>query len=135
MQNEANNHKFRYLVYLHLCILLFSMTEVAGKFAAIEFKAHGPRSIKVYIFIFIMLFICVLYAFCWQKIIKHFDLHIAYANRAMYLVWSQVWAASIFSEHLTPRNILGMFIVMAGVILVSTGDNETGAGSEESEVA
>ena len=133
MQNGAVDHKFRYLVYLHLCILLFSMTEVAGKFAAIEFKAHGLRSIRVYVFICIMLFICVLYAFCWQKIIKHFDLHIAYANRAMYLVWSQVWAASIFSEHLTPRNILGMLIVMTGVILVSTGDNET--GGEESGVA
>ena len=132
MQENNNAKRIKYLIYLHLCILLFSMTEVAGKFAAMEFKAHGPRSIKVYVFIFLMLLICLTYAFCWQKIIKHFDLHIAYANRAMYLVWSQVWAAAIFAEHITPRNILGMLVVMTGVIIVSTGDNETGA--EEREV-
>ena len=98
------------------------MTEVFGKFAANTYKAEGISSIKLYVFLSAMLFVCVFYAFCWQKIIKHFDLHTAYANRAMYLVWSQIWAAAIFSEVITPRNVLGMLIVMTGVILVSTGD-------------
>ena len=98
------------------------MTEVFGKFAAIEYNAHGLQSIKVYVLIIGMLFVCLLYAYGWQKIIKHFDLHIAYANRAMYLVWSQVWAAFVFSEHITPRNILGMLIVLTGVVVVSLGD-------------
>ena len=100
------------------------MTEVLGKFAAISYNEYGLRSIRIYIFIILMLFVCVFYAFCWQKIIKHFDLHVAYANRSMYLVWSQIWAAAIFAEHITPRNILGMLVVMAGVMLVSTSDNE-----------
>ena len=72
-----------------------------------------------------MLFVCVFYAFCWQKIIKHFDLHIAYANRSVYLIWSQIWAVFIFSESLTPRNILGMLIVMFGVIVVSLGEKRS----------
>jgi len=114
--------KIKYFVFLHLCILIFSMTEIFGKFAAITYKEEGVYSKKLYIFLFLMLFVCVFYAFCWQKIIKHFDLHTAYANRAMYLVWSQIWAAAIFSEVITPRNVLGMLIVMTGVILVSTGD-------------
>lgn len=111
----------RYFIYLHLCILLFSMTEVFGKFAAIEYNAHGLQSIKVYFLLIGMLFVCLFYAFCWQKIIKHFDLHIAYANRAMYLVWSQIWAAFIFAERITPKNILGMLIVLTGVVVVSLG--------------
>ena len=113
--------RFKKFVYLHLCILLFSMTEVFGKFAAIEYKANGIRSAKVFLLIAAMLFICVMYAFCWQKIIKHFDLHTAYANRAMYLVWSQIWAAFIFAERITPKNILGMLIVLTGVVVVSLG--------------
>ena len=120
-----NSRKIRNLIYLHLCILLFSMTEVAGKFAANELNANGFGSIKVYVFLAVMFVICVLYAFFWQKIIKHFDLHIAYANRAMYLVWSQVWAAGIFSETITLRNIIGMLVVMCGVVLVSLGENES----------
>lgn len=122
--DNNNSKKIIHLIYLHLCILLFSMTEVAGKFAANELNANGFTSIRVYIFLAVMFFICVLYAFFWQKIIKHFDLHIAYANRAMYLVWSQVWAAGIFSETITLKNIVGMLIVMTGVVLVSLGENE-----------
>lgn len=114
--------RIKYFVYLHLCILIFSMTEIFGKLAAIEYNAHGLYSVKIYIYIFLMLFVCIFYAFCWQKIIRHFDLHIGYANRSVYLIWSQIWAAAIFSETLTAQNILGMFIVMAGVITVSLGE-------------
>ena len=105
------------------------MTEVFGKFAANTYKAEGMRSVMLYVFLFLMLCICVFYAFCWQKVIKHFDLHIAYANRAMYLVWSQIWAVSIFSEVLEPKNYLGLVIVMTGVIIVSLGES-TPAGEE-----
>ena len=117
--------RIKYFIALHLCILVFSMTEVLGKFAAISYNEYGLRSIRIYIFIILMLFVCVFYAFCWQKIIKHFDLHVAYANRSMYLVWSQLWAVFIFSESLTPRNILGMLIVMFGVIVVSLGEKRS----------
>jgi len=100
------------------------MTEVFGKYAAITYKEEGLFSSRLFVFLFLMLTVCAFYAFCWQKIIKHFDLHIAYANRAMYLVWSQVWASMIFSEVITAKNIVGMLIVLSGVILVSTGDAE-----------
>lgn len=114
--------RLKYFIALHLCILVFSMTEVLGKFAAIAYKEEGLQSIRLYVCIILMLFVCVFYAFCWQKIIKHFDLHIAYANRSVYLIWSQIWAVFIFSERLTPRNIAGMLIVMLGVIVVSLGE-------------
>ena len=127
--------KAKYFIYLHLCILLFSMTEIFGKLAANTYKAEGTHSIKLYVFLALMLFVCLFYAFCWQKIIKHFELHTAYANRAMYLVWSQIWASVIFSEVITPRNILGMLIVMTGVILVSTGDADNDAENRAEEVA
>ncbi|MBR2674897.1 MAG: EamA-like transporter family protein [Mogibacterium sp.] len=123
--------RIKHLIYLHLCILLFSMTEVVGKFAALEYKSLGLSSIKVYFLIFLMLCVCLLYAFFWQRIIKHFDLHIAYANRAMYLVWSQIWATAVFSENITPKNILGMLVVMLGVVLVSFGEHENGEGGTD----
>ena len=66
-----------------------------------------------------MLFICVFYAFFWQKVIKNIPLNVGYANRSVYLIWSQIWAVMIFSEHLTPKNILGLAVVMLGVIIVS----------------
>ena len=123
--------RIKQYIALHLCILLFSMTEVFGKFAAITYNIEGIKSVMLYVFLFLMLSVCVFYAFCWQKVIKHFDLHIAYANRSMYLVWSQIWAVWIFSEVLEPKNYIGLLVVMTGVIIVSLGEPLP----EEKEVA
>ena len=68
---------------------------------------------------FLMFFVCFAYAICWQKIIKRFDLNIGYANRSVYLLWSQIWAVFLFGEHLTMRNVLGIAIVLTGVVIVS----------------
>ena len=121
---EGKAGKIKHYIYLHLCILIFSMTEIFGKFAALSYKEQGIESFKLYIYLSMMLFVCLFYAFCWQKIIRRFELHIAYANRAMYLVWSQIWAHMIFSEHISLQNIFGMLVVLTGVILVSTGEEQ-----------
>ena len=73
----------------------------------------------LYVFVFLMFFVCFAYAICWQKIIKRFDLNIGYANRSVYLLWSQIWAVFLFGEHLTMRNVLGIAIVLTGVVIVS----------------
>ncbi|MEE3395091.1 MAG: EamA-like transporter family protein [Candidatus Onthomonas sp.] len=106
-------------IFLHLSVMLFSFTSVFSKFASREFNAGGIYNPKLYLFLFLMLFVCALYAFCWQKIIKKFDLNIGFANRSVYLLWSQLWAVSIFREHLTPRNVIGLIVVLVGVIVVS----------------
>lgn len=106
-------------LFLHVCVMLFTFTGVFSKFASRAFNDGGIRNPKLYLYVFLMFFVCFLYALCWQKIIKKFDLNVAYANRSVYLLWSQIWAVAIFGEHLTPRNIIGLVIVLAGVIVVS----------------
>lgn len=87
----------------------------------------------LYVFGFLMFFVCFLYAFCWQKIIKKFDLNIGYANRSVYLLWSQLWAVMIFGEQLSGKNIIGLMIVMAGVVVVSlSAPKEIEKGGERS---
>ena len=49
---------------------------------------------------------------------KKFTLSTAYANKSVYLIWSQVWAVLIFRENLTVNNIIGMLIVFIGVMVV-----------------
>ncbi len=111
--------KVKDYLFLHLSVMMFSFTGVFSKFASRELSAGGLKNPKVYVFAFLMIFICFLYAFCWQKVIKKFDLNIGYANRSVYLLWSQIWAVTIFKEHLTVRNIIGLFIVLAGVLVVT----------------
>ena len=66
-----------------------------------------------------------IYAICWQQIIKRFELSIAYANRAMVLVWSLLWAVVIFHDHVTVRNLAGIALVIAGTVIVNTAGEET----------
>ena len=111
--------KIKDYVFLHLSVMMFSFTSVFSKFASKELNTGGMKNPRLYLFLFLMFLVCFLYAFCWQKIIKKFNLNIGFANRSVYLLWSQLWAVAIFGEHLTVRNIIGLMIVLAGVIIVS----------------
>ncbi len=111
--------KIKDYLFLHLSIMIFSFTSVFSKMASQEFNAGGLKNYRVYLFIGLMILVCFVYAICWQKIIKKFDLHIGFANRSVYLIWSQIWAVSIFGEHLSVRNVIGLCVVLTGVIVVA----------------
>ena len=59
-----------------------------------------------------------IYAIAWQQVIKKFSLSTAYANKSVYLLWSQIWAVVIFHENLSVRNIIGILVVLTGVWVV-----------------
>jgi len=103
---------------LHLNILLFSFTGIFSKLAAAQYNVHKLAPSLLYLFLFLMLLNCVIYALAWQKIIKYFALSTAYAHRSVYLIWAQLWAVLIFKENLSWNNILGMLIVLIGVLVV-----------------
>ena len=117
--------KIKDYILLHLNIMLFSFTSVFSKLASVQFNKKGIWSIWLYVFLFLMLLNCFVYALAWQKVIRRFELNVAYANRTVYLIWSQVWAVMIFRENLTARNILGLLIVFVGVMIVSTQPTES----------
>lgn len=49
---------------------------------------------------------------------QKFSLSTAYANKSVYLLWSQVWAVIIFHENLSIQNIIGIMVVLVGVWMV-----------------
>ena len=110
--------KIKDYIQLHLNILLFSLTSVFSKFASIQYNRHGLRSPMLYVFLFLMIANCGIYAIAWQQVIKKFSLSTAYANKSVYLLWSQIWAVFIFHESLSARNIIGLLVVLFGVWMV-----------------
>ena len=104
--------KIKDYIQLHLNILLFSLTSVFSKLASVY---HSPL---LYVFLFLMIANCGIYAIAWQQVIKKFSLSTAYANKSVYLLWSQVWAVIIFHENLSLQNIIGILIVLIGVWMV-----------------
>lgn len=114
--------KMKKYLQLHLNILLFSLTGVFSKMASLCYVKDGLNSRLLYLFLFLMVLNCGLYALAWQQIIKKFSLSTAYAHRSVYLIWSQLWAVFVFHESLSVQNIIGMLIVLIGVLVVQKYD-------------
>lgn len=114
--------KAKNYLQLHLNILLFSFTGVLSKAASVQYNLHGLKGILLYVFLFLMFLNCAVYAVIWQKVIKKFQLNVAYANKTIYLIWSQLWAVLIFHESLSVRNIIGLLLVFIGVLVVQRYD-------------
>ena len=110
--------KMKAYIGLHMAILLFSFTSVFTKMASNAFKDEGFWSLKLFLFLGLMFANCFIYAIVWQKVIKNFELSIAYANKSVYLIWSQIWAVFIFQESLSLQNVAGLILVLIGVLVV-----------------
>ena len=102
--------KVKNYIQLHLNILLFSLTSVFSKMASVQYNKHGLGSIWLYVFLALMIGNCGIYAIAWQQVIKKFSLSTAYANKSVYLLWSQIWAVVIFHENLSAQNIIGILV-------------------------
>lgn len=118
--SKNNNKTVKWLILLHLLLLLYSFSGFFSKNAARQIFM-SPMFVLCYGG---MLTILVLYAFFWQQVIKHLPLTLAYANKAVTIVWGMVWGAVFFHESYSPRKIIAAVIIMAGVIMFVMADQE-----------
>lgn len=109
-------NKFKDIIFLQLVVVIYTISSVVAKFAS-NYEFLSPKFILVYALEIIFLGI---YAILWQQVIKKFDLSIAYANRALGLLWSMIWAVLFFKDTITLKNIIGVVIVIIGTIIVNS---------------
>ena len=51
-------------------------------------------------------------------------LSVAYANRAMALLWSLLWAVLLFGEQITVKKLIGVGLVLAGTLIINGGKEQ-----------
>ena len=104
------------LLLLQSAVIVYSLSTVAANLASRhEFLSPG------YILFFGLEFVILaVYAIIWQQMIKKFQLSIAYANKALTLMWSMLWNFLIFSQGITPWKVVGVLLVVAGVIVMNS---------------
>lgn len=107
------------LISLHFLLALYSLSGIFSKFAA-GYEFLSPAFCLCYAGIIGLL---ALYAICWQQIIKRIPLTVAFANKAVTVVWGMVWGVVIFKEQLSFLQIVGGLIVLAGVALYGSDDS------------
>lgn len=114
------------ILMLQAVVVIYTLSSVVAKLAT------GKELFSFSFFLFYGLEIAILgvYAILWQQMIKRFDLSIAYANRAMALLWSALWAVLLFREGLGPKQVAGIVLVILGTVIVNT---DTPSKKEDTE--
>lgn len=105
-------------IILQFVILVFSLTSVFSKISSSLGRNFGIFSMQFISAYGIVISILFLYAIFWQRIIRKFELNVAYSAKATTVVWSLVWAAIFFKEKITINNIIGIIIIVIGIYLV-----------------
>lgn len=122
--------KIKDILILQAVIIVYTLSSVMAKLAS----GQEPFSVRFCLFYLAELFVLGLYALLWQQMIKKFDLSVAYANRAMALLWSLVWSVIFFHDQVTVKNVIGVVLVIIGTFIVNgeteASDSEGGAANE-----
>lgn len=105
---------------LHALLLAYSLSGIFSKLAS----SQPFLSFEFVALYGCMLLVLFVYAIAWQQIIKRLPLSVAFANKAVTVVWGIVWGLLFFHEQVTANMVVGATIVMAGVILYSTDRGE-----------
>lgn len=64
------------------------------------------------------------YAIFWQQFLKRMPLSLAYANRAMSMLWTMVLGALFFQETIRWNMILGAVIIGTGILIMVNADDK-----------
>ena len=107
--------KLAVLIALHLLLALYSMGGIFSKMAA-QSQFMGFEFCMYYGGLIVLLGI---YAVAWQQIIKRMPLTVAFANKAVTVIWGIVWGMFIFNETVTLRQLFGAALIIIGIVLYS----------------
>lgn len=115
------------LIALHVLLLFYSLSGIFSKNAAYQPFLSVP-------FILLyggMLAVLFIYAIGWQQIIKRLPLTVAFANKAITVVWGMVWGVLFFGEQINIQMIIGAALVIAGIVWYSIEDGKLTTNSQE----
>ena len=105
-------------ILLHVLLMVYSISGILSKLAAKVVFMSIPF-ILLYLGI---VFLLGIYAIFWQQIIKALPLTIAYANKAVSVIWGLVWEILFFHEKLTLGKLIGICLIVTGIILFCKSD-------------
>ena len=103
------------IVVLQAVVIVYTLSSVVAKLAT----GKELFSFSFFLFYGLELVILGIYAILWQQMIKCFDLSVAYANRAMAILWSAVWAVVLFGDTIGVKQLIGIGFVVLGTVIVN----------------
>ena len=115
-----NKKKLVVFAALHIILAIYSVSGILSKMAA-NTIFFGLDFCIYYSGIILILGI---YAIVWQQIIKELPLTVAFANKAITVLWGVIWGIIIFNETVAPLQMVGAILIIIGIILYSIDTGE-----------
>ena len=97
------------IILLNIILMVYSLSGFFSKSAA----GYSFFSLKFLVF---------------YEIIKRLPLTLAYANKAVTIVWGILWGFLFFGEGVSRGKLAGAGLVILGVVLYVIADDEAGNG-------
>ncbi len=115
MSEKSLLKKWKDYAFLHISILIYSITIVLSKVAAGFDFLSAP-----YILCYgSMVAVLGIYAVLWQQVIKRFEPSVAYSHKSVTVIWALIISGFLFGETITLGNIIGTILIVTGVVMVS----------------
>lgn len=109
------NNKLLVFLVMNIAFFLYSLSSVCSKSTSLV-KSFSLTYIVLYGMVLVLLFV---YAFLWQKVLKYMPLSIAYANKAVVVIWGILWGIIFFKEKIRITGIVGVVLIIAGILILS----------------
>lgn len=120
---SKRNIPLRALLLLQFAVFIYSLNTICGKMASNE----QPMSAAFIAWLFAEVAALGVYAIFWQQAIKKIELSVAYANKAVGLLWALLWSVLLFSDRVTWGKVVGLVLVIAGTIVMNIGASDDNA--------
>ena len=101
-------------VGLHLLYLAYSWVIILIKLASF----HPIITTEYATYMFFAVVLLGAYAIFWQKVIRTVDLSVAYPQKGVVVFWTMLWSYLLWGDRLTPMNIVGSLVIIAGIAFV-----------------
>lgn len=110
-----------WFIILHVSLLINSMAGVASK------KAGQQKFLSLPFLVYYGLVLLITFAFAliWQQVLKNMSLTFAFTNKPITMVWGLIWGVIIFQEHVTWKMLLGSAIILIGIIIGVSGNEQS----------
>ena len=112
--------KIKNILMLESVFFIYSISSLFLKMATY----NNPTILRTIIFYGISIIILGIYAIIWQQILKKLPLSVAFANKGAVIIWGMLWGTLIFNEKITIGMIIGSIIIIAGIVVMMTGEKE-----------
>jgi len=109
-----SKHTVKDYLLLYAAFGIFSGNSIMGKLAS----GYPMLSLPFLCFYGAGIGFLLVYAVIWQKLLKRFELTVAYSNKPIVTLLGMVWGVVLFHEPLTWNMILGAAVILFGIWLV-----------------